>query len=119
VPEQPLRLPEPADDRLRAVTDLLHANPADPSTLAELGRTVGASERSLSRLFHAELGMGFHQWRTLLRIQHALIHLVDGQTVTGTATLCGWANPTSFIEAFTAVLGQTPGRYQSELGLTR
>ena len=119
VPEQPLRLPEPTDDRLRAVTDLLHANPADPSTLAELGRTVGASERALSRLFHAELGMGFLQWRTLLRIQHALIHLVNGETVTGTAALCGWANPTSFIEAFTAVLGQTPGRYQGDLGLMR
>jgi AraC-like DNA-binding protein len=117
IPEQPLHLPEPADDRLRAVTDILHADPADPSTLAELGRTVGASERTLSRLFQAELGMGFHQWRTLLRIQHALVHLVNGQTVTGTATLCGWANPTSFIEAFTAVLGQTPGRYQGELRL--
>jgi AraC-like DNA-binding protein len=116
VPEQPLRLPEPADDRLRAVTDLLHANPADPSTLAELRRAVGASERVLSRLFHAELGMGFLQWRTLLRLQHALIHLVNGETVTGTATRCGWANPTSFIEAFTTVLGQTPGRYQAELG---
>jgi AraC-like DNA-binding protein len=61
--------------------------------------------------------MGFHQWRTLLRIQHALIYLVDGHTVTGTATLCGWANPTSFIEAFAAVLGQTPGHYQSDLRL--
>jgi AraC-like DNA-binding protein len=117
VPGQPLHLPEPVDDRLRAVTGILHANPADPSTLAELGRTVGASERALSRLFRTELGMGFHQWRTLLRIQHALIHLVDGHTVTGTATLCGWANPTSFIEAFTAVLGQTPGHYQSDLRL--
>jgi len=117
VPEQPLHLPEPADDRLRAVTGILHADPADPSTLAELGRTVGASERALSRLFRTELGMGFHQWRTLLRIQYALIHLVDGHTVTGTAARCGWANPTSFIEAFTAVLGQTPGRYQSDLRL--
>jgi AraC-like DNA-binding protein len=116
-PEQPLHLPEPVDDRLRAVTGILHANPADPSTLAELGRTVGASERALSRLFRTELGMGFHQWRTLLRIQHALIYLVDGHTVTGTATLCGWANPTSFIEAFAAVLGQTPGHYQSDLRL--
>jgi hypothetical protein len=52
-------------------------------------------------------------------IQHALIHLVNGETVTGTAILCGWANPTSFIEAFTTVLGQTPGRYQSDLRLTR
>jgi AraC-like DNA-binding protein len=116
-PEQPLHLPEAVDDRLRAVTGILHANPAEPSTLAELGRTVGASERALSRLFQTELGMGFHQWRTLLRIQHALIYLVNSHTVTGTAALCGWANPTSFIEAFTAVLGQTPGRYQSDLRL--
>jgi AraC-like DNA-binding protein len=117
VPEQPLLLPEPVDDRLRAVTRLLHANPADPATLSELGRAVGASERALSRLFHDELGMGFQQWRTLLRIQHSLIHLVNGHTVTSTAIQCGWANPTSFIEAFTAVLGQTPGRYQGELRL--
>ena len=106
VPGQPLHLPEPVDDRLRAVTGILHANPADPSTLAELGRTVGASERALSRLFRTELGMGFHQWRTLLRIQHALIHLVDGHTVTGTATLCGWANPTSFIESDLRLAGR-------------
>ena len=113
VPEQSLYLPEPRDDRLRAVTDLLHADPANAANLAELGHAVGASERTLSRLFHSELGMSFHRWRTLLRIQHALVHLVDGQPVTDTAMLCGWSNPTSFIEAFTAILGQTPGRYQS------
>ncbi|MFF7725646.1 hypothetical protein [Streptomyces sp. NPDC008001] len=38
VSEEALYLPEPADDRLRAVTDLFHAEPAAPSTLAELGR---------------------------------------------------------------------------------
>jgi hypothetical protein len=47
IPEQPLRLPEPADDRLRAVTDLLHANPADPSTLAVLGQTPGRYQNDL------------------------------------------------------------------------
>jgi mannose-6-phosphate isomerase-like protein (cupin superfamily) len=55
-PEQDLHLPEPSDTRLRAVTDLLHADPAVPGTLAELGRAVGASERTLSRLCHTELG---------------------------------------------------------------
>ncbi|MEV6672156.1 helix-turn-helix transcriptional regulator [Streptomyces sp. NPDC051162] len=115
VPEEALYLPEPADDRLRAVTALLHADPATPSTLAELGRTVGASERTLSRLFRTELGMGFHRWRSLLRVQHALVGLVEGDAVIDTATRLGWANPTSFIEAFTAIVGQTPGRYQTEL----
>ncbi|RDI43656.1 AraC family transcriptional regulator [Nocardia mexicana] len=114
-PEQPLHLPRPRDDRLRAVTDLLHTDPADGSSLTELGRVVGAGERTLSRLFHAELGMSFHQWRAQLRVQHALVHLMDGRSVTRTSSLCGWANTTSFIDAFTAILGQTPGRYQASL----
>ncbi|WP_280404523.1 helix-turn-helix domain-containing protein [Nocardia brasiliensis] len=114
-PEQALHLPEPVDDRLRAVTDRLHADPASPATLGELGRAVGASERTLSRLFRTELGMSFNQWRTLLRVQHALVHLAHGHAVTEIAVRCGWSNPTSFIEAFTALIGQTPGRYQADL----
>ncbi|MGW9211493.1 helix-turn-helix domain-containing protein [Embleya sp. NPDC055664] len=99
-PAQSLHLPEPDDDRLRTVTDLLHADPARPATLIELGRAAGASERTLSRLFHAELGMSFHQWRTILRIHHALAHLTNGMSVTDTATTCGWSNPPGFIDAF-------------------
>lgn len=44
-----------------------------------------------------------------------LIHLTHGRTVTDTAAMCGWSNPSSFIDAFTDVVGQTPGRYQAEL----
>jgi AraC-like DNA-binding protein len=114
-PDQSLHLPEPRDDRLRAVTDLLHADPGRAATLAELGRAAGASERTLSRLFHTELGLSFHRWRTILRIHHALVHLTDGRSVTATAMECGWSNPSSFIAAFTEVVGQTPGRYQADL----
>jgi len=114
-PELPLHLPEPSDDRLRAVTDLLHADPADTSTLAELGRVVGASERTLSRLFHSELKMSFRQWRVQLRIHHALVLLAAGYSITDTALSCGWSNPSTFIEVFSSVLGQTPGRYQADL----
>jgi AraC-like DNA-binding protein len=39
------------------------------------------------------------------------LYLTDGLSVSQTATQLGWANPTSFIEAFTAILGQTPGRF--------
>ncbi|MFJ7962798.1 helix-turn-helix domain-containing protein [Streptomyces sp. NPDC096324] len=113
--ESSLHLPEPVDDRLRAATDPLHEDPARPATLAELGRAVGASERTLSRLFHAELSMSFHRWRTILRIHHALAHLTDGMSVTDTAVACGWSNPSSFINAFTEVVGQTPGRYRATL----
>ncbi|WP_247614010.1 helix-turn-helix domain-containing protein [Streptomyces tagetis] len=113
--EHSLHLPEPRDPRLRAVTGLLHADPGRAATLAGLGRAVGAGERTLSRLFHTELGMSFHRWRTILRVHHALVHLTDGRSVTDTAMECGWSNPSSFIEAFTEVVGQTPGRYRAEL----
>lgn len=110
--EQPLHLPHPEDDRLRAVATLLERDPAENSSLAELGRKVGASARTLSRLLHGELGMTFYEWRTQLRICHALVLLANGHDVTGTAHACGWANPSSFIAAFTDVMGTTPGNYR-------
>ncbi|MFD7065165.1 hypothetical protein [Streptomyces sp. NPDC059906] len=56
------------------------------------------------------LSMSFHQWRTLLQIQRALLELSEGPSVTDTAVRLGWANPGSFISAFTGLVGQTtPG----------
>ncbi len=111
--EQPLQLPEPRDDRLQALSRTLHENPSDKTSLAELGKSIGASPRTLSRLFHDELGMTFYEWRTQLRIYHALVLLAEGHDTTRTAYACGWSNPSSFIAAFTAILGTTPGRYRT------
>ena len=111
--EQPLQLPEPRDDRLQAITRMLHQQPGDSTPLAELGQAVGASGRTLSRLFHDELGMTFYQWRTQLRVYHALVLLADGHDTTRVAHACGWANPSSFIAAFTSIIGTTPGRYRA------
>jgi transcriptional regulator GlxA family with amidase domain len=110
--EQPLQLPEPQDDRLQAIAQLLYEQPADNASLAELGKKTGASARTLSRLFHDELGMTFYQWRTQLRVYHALVLLADGHDTTHVAHACGWANPSGFIAAFTTIIGTTPGRYR-------
>lgn len=109
--EQPLQLPEPHDDRLQAIARKLYENPADNTSLAGLGRAIGAGARTLSRLFHNELGMTFYEWRTQLRIYHALVLLADGHDTTHVAHACGWANPSGFIAAFTSLIGTTPGRY--------
>jgi AraC-like DNA-binding protein len=111
--EQPLHLPEPHDDRLQAIAHLLYENPGDNTALAELGQRIGASARTLSRLFHDELGLTFYEWRTQLRIYHALILLADGHDTTRVAHACGWANPSSFIAAFTNLVGTTPGRHRT------
>jgi AraC-like DNA-binding protein len=112
--ELPLDLPQPVDDRLRTVARILLEDPADARTAAELGACAGASERTLSRLFRAETGMTFPQWRARLRLQHALALLAAGEPVTAVAMACGFSSPSAFIETFRSTLGATPGQYRHE-----
>ena len=111
-PALPLCLPTPTDPRLRDLADLLTADPADPRTLAQLGTSIGAAERTLSRLFRRETGMSFPQWRAQLRLHHALKLLADGLPVTTVAASSGYRSPSAFIEAFRLAFGTTPGRHQ-------
>ena len=62
-----LALALPTDDRAREVSEALLLDPSDSRTLAEWGRAVGASERTLLRAFRAETGVGFQEWRTRAR----------------------------------------------------
>ncbi|MGW7367689.1 AraC family transcriptional regulator [Streptomyces sp. NPDC054841] len=110
-PQEPLHLPAPTAPLLRTLCDILHADPADSRTLAELGREVGASDRTLSRLFRNDLGMTFPQWRTQLRLHHALVLLAENTPVTAVAHLCGWSSASAFIDAFRRTFGHTPGTH--------
>ncbi|WP_405632071.1 helix-turn-helix transcriptional regulator [Streptomyces sp. NBC_00016] len=110
-PQQPARLPTPADPRLAEVCALVHADPADQRTLASLGAATGTGERTLSRLFRREFGMTFPQWRTQSRLYHALRLLADGTPVTTVAHRCGWSSASAFIDVFRRAYGYTPGRH--------
>ncbi|GHF58111.1 AraC family transcriptional regulator [Streptomyces mashuensis] len=110
-PQQPVQLPTPSDPRLAAVCAMLHADPSDSRTLAALGAAVGAGERTLSRLFRAELGMTFPQWRTQSRLYHALRMLADDVPVTAVAHRCGWSSASAFIDVFRRSFGYTPGTH--------
>lgn len=110
----PLHLPAPSDDRLLDVAALLAADPADARPLGALGTAVGASERTLSRLFRQETGMTFTQWRAQLRLHHALTLLATGAPVGSAAAACGYGTASAFIEAFRKAFGTTPGRYWAD-----
>ncbi|MFF0728521.1 AraC family transcriptional regulator [Streptomyces sp. NPDC004134] len=109
---QPVPLPAPADPRLAAVCDVLYADPADQRTLAVLGRAAGAGERTLSRLFRRETGMTFPQWRTQVRLYHALRLLADDVPVTTVAHRCGWSSASAFIDVYRRAYGTTPGSHR-------
>ena len=101
----------PTDDRARQVADRLAASPADSRTLAEWGRHIGASERTLARAFVAETGVSFGRWRTLVRIQAALTALARGEPVGNVARRVGYDSDSAFVQAFRRETGVTPGTY--------
>ena len=72
--------------RARDVSDALLADPADPRTLHEWGRAVGASSRTLARAFLTDTGLSFGRWRTLVRLQASLPHLAEQLPVSAVAT---------------------------------
>ncbi|MFI6937870.1 AraC family transcriptional regulator [Streptomyces sp. NPDC050418] len=109
-PERPLHLPAPTDPLLRELHDVLRADPSDNRSLDDLGRQIGASARTLSRRLHADLGLTYPQWRTQIRLHHALILLAENTPVTTVAHRCGWSSASTFIEVFRRTFGHTPGR---------
>ena len=114
---QPLRLPLPTDARARRVADLLIAHPDRSESLEVIARGshrpygIGASKRTLERLFVAETQMTFGRWRQQLRLLHALRLLAAGQPVTNVALDVGYESPSAFIAMFKRALGKTPSRY--------
>jgi AraC-like DNA-binding protein len=102
-------LPRLSDDRLRALAVLVERELSAPASLDELGRRVGSSARTLTRLLRAEVGMTFPQWRTQVRLRRAALLLAEGRTVTQVAAACGWSSPSAFIAVFRSAFGRTPG----------
>jgi AraC-like DNA-binding protein len=106
-----ISVPEPHDDRARRVADRLRRDPASHKGLDEWGREVGASGRTLARIFQAETGMSFGRWRAQLRLSAALPLLAGGMPVTVTAHRVGYGSASAFVAAFRRAVGVPPGRY--------
>ncbi|RLV81315.1 AraC family transcriptional regulator [Streptomyces rapamycinicus NRRL 5491] len=113
LPSTPINVPTPTDDRVRAVTEALLADPADPRGLEAHARAVGVSRRTLTRLFIRDTGMTFDRWRTHARLRAALSLLAEGRPVSRVAHTVGYATPSAFLAAFRRTVGTSPGRYLS------
>jgi AraC-like DNA-binding protein len=111
LPTHEIHVAMPTDPRVRIIAERLIADPADSRELAFWADEVHAGVRTLSRLFRAETGVSFAQWRTQVRIRAAIQLLADGTPVKATARAVGYTKPSAFIEAFRRATGQTPGTY--------
>jgi AraC-like DNA-binding protein len=111
VAQSTIEAPLPHDARARDVAAALIGNPADPRSLDQWGRQVGASGRTLARAFANETGISFSRWRTSVRLRAALPHLAAGESVAKVSRLVGYGTPSAFVAAFRRETGLTPGEY--------
>ncbi|MDN7143257.1 helix-turn-helix transcriptional regulator [Pseudomonas sp. JQ170] len=116
LPEAPFGLPLPSDPRLRRIAEALQANPADNRSIEDWAQWVGASRRTLVRLFQAQTQLSFREWRQRLRLLAALPLLAQGMSVTTLANELGYDSVSAFIALFARHYGVTPGLYASRLG---
>jgi AraC-like DNA-binding protein/quercetin dioxygenase-like cupin family protein len=104
-----LDLPMPDDERGAELARALLACPADPATLHEWGRRLGASESTLRRAFLAGTGLTFSEWRTQARLRASLAMLHERVPVDVVARQVGYTSTNGYIDAFRRHFGHTPG----------
>jgi AraC-like DNA-binding protein len=112
----PLPAPETGDKRLRALCESVLRAPGERATLAQWAAGVGASERTMARLFREQLGTSYQQWRQQAVLAHALPLLARGVSVGQVAQATGYASESAFTAMFKAAMGQPPSRFQPRPG---
>ena len=106
-----LQLPSPRDKRLLVMLNSLQREPNNRHSLDQWSRVVGASARSLSRLFKQQTGLTYTQWRQRLMIQISITQLSQGQSVGNVSLSLGYESPSAFIHMFKTNTGVTPSSY--------
>jgi AraC-like DNA-binding protein len=106
-----LEIPWPTDRRLLMICEAVLNAPHEPMTIEHWSESVGASSRTLIRLFIKETGQTFRHWVQQVRLAEALTRLENGASVAGVANDLGYASPSAFAAMFRKSLGQSPSDY--------
>ncbi|WP_150251271.1 helix-turn-helix domain-containing protein [Nocardiopsis deserti] len=104
IPESPLLAP---------IVAAVREDPADTTTLAVWAARLGVSTRTVTRAFRSETGLGFSQWLTTARVQHAVTMLARGDEIDEVAVCVGYHSASAFGVAFRRVTGLSPGRFRA------
>jgi len=106
--QQPMLLPLPRDKRL---APLLSTPEQLPPELQALEQQIGASSRTIGRIFQRETGMSYQQWRQQWRLMRAMELLATGRSLSYCGYALGFASDSAFIAFFKSMSGTTPGQW--------
>jgi AraC-like DNA-binding protein/mannose-6-phosphate isomerase-like protein (cupin superfamily) len=105
----------PKDKRLKVLCEALIADPASPYTLDDWAQHVGASGRTLARLFEQDLRTTFGQWRQQMRLAHAAPLIARGMPLSRVAAELGYASQSAFSAMFKKTFGQSPSAFFTKM----
>lgn len=104
---------EPTARLLQPIVAAVVADPADARTLGDWSQHLGVSERTITRAFRAETGLGFARWVGSVRVQRATTLLADGESLEDIAEAMGYRSSSAFGAAFRKLTGTTPSTLRS------
>lgn len=104
----PLSVPMPNEKRLRALCEAVIADPASSDSLEQWAASVGASTRTIARLFRQELGVSFSQWRQQALLARAIPLLSQGRPLSHVAQELGYQSQSAFSAMFRRAFGKSP-----------
>lgn len=101
----------PQDKRLRRLCEAVLAQPQRHAALEDWAAEVGASARTVSRLFRQELGSSYAQWRQQALLAQALSLAARKKPMAVIAAELGYASPSAFSAMVTRTVGMPPSRF--------
>ncbi|MEN0062322.1 MAG: helix-turn-helix transcriptional regulator [Myxococcota bacterium] len=114
-PREPLALPMPRGSAARRLANRILGEPGARRSIDEWCKGCGASRRTLERRFREETGTSLGEWLRQARLQHAVVGLTEGRSVTQVAEEVGYSSASAFVQAFRLAYGTTPGRWVSPM----
>jgi len=108
---QNLSLPLPKDKRLQTWLKQLQQQQKHPASLKDMALEIGASERTISRIFSNETGMAYQAWRQQWRLLSAIEQLAAGSSVAQVGFNLQFSSDSAFISFFKQYTGTTPAQY--------
>jgi len=108
---QAVEIPWPQDRRLQRVCQFVMNAPGVSHTIDDLAAMVGASARTLIRLFPKETGLKYRQWVQQVQLAEAICRLERGEAIARIANFLGYSSPSAFTAMFKRSFGVAPNQY--------
>ncbi len=106
-----LQLTLPSHPRLKSLAEGWSPDGTLPPNLSQLAQNIGASSKTISRIFRRETGMSYQTWRQQWRLLAAIELLSLRYQVNDVAYKLAFSSDSAFIHFFRQQTGLTPLDY--------